>query len=102
MNYGDLLYEDLYETLKDEYEYLWDEWYDSEKAHLADMLLKEVRDECYYLESGYSNALTPDEILAAARKKMDSIKDMTDEAAGAELRYYLRNGMYMPLHFERG
>lgn len=95
---GDYLYEDLYETLKDEYEHLWDEWDDSEKAHLADMLLKAVRDECYYLESGYSNFLTSDEILEAARGKMDAIKDMSDEEAGAELRYYLRNGMDMPLN----
>ena len=100
MNYGDLLYNDLYEILKNEYQLVWDEWDDDseEKLQLADMLLNTVRDECYWLKSGYSNCHTPDEILEAAREKMDLIKDMTDEEAGAELRYYQRNYMDMPLN----
>lgn len=95
------LYKDLYETLKNEYQLVWDEWDDNdseEKLQLADMLLHTVRDECYWLEGGYSNFQTPDEILEAARGKMDAIKDMTDEEAGVDLRYYQRNGMDIPLN----
>ena len=95
-------YADLYETLMNEYGYLWDEWDNEseEKAQLVNSLLKTAEDECHLMESGDSNFQTLEEVLEAARKKMDAIEGMTGEEAGAEMRYYQRNNMDMPLHYE--